>query len=180
MSRIGNSPITIPNKVTVLKKEENIIFVKGDFGELKENYPLENLVIEINDSILTVKPKQESRQNRQLQGLYRTLINNMIIGVTKKFRRNLEINGVGYRAQVVGKELILNLGYSHPIDFKIPANIEVKIEGNKLSIEGISKQEVGLFAAKIRSKRPPEPYKGKGIKYKDEVILRKVGKSGKK
>ena len=180
MSRIGRLSIAIPEKVTVLEKEGHLITVKGNFGELKEKYPIENLIIEIEDSTLKVKPRSDTRQNKQLQGLYRTLINNMIIGVTEKFRKALEINGVGYRAQVKGKELILSLGYSHPVKFEIPSEIEVKVEGNNLLIEGISKQEVGLFAAQIRNKRPPEPYKGKGIKYKNEIILRKVGKSGKK
>ena len=180
MSRIGKLPITIPDKVIVLEKGKNIISVKGNFGELEESYPFEKLVIEISDSTLRIKPKYDSRENRQLQGLYRTLINNMVVGVTEKFTKTLEINGVGYRAQIKGKELVLNLGFSHPINFEIPTNIDVKVEGNHLTIEGISKHEVGLFAANIRSKRPPEPYKGKGIKYKDEIILRKVGKSGKK
>lgn len=178
MSRIGNLPISIPDKVTVASNNENTITVKGNFGELQETYPSSDLTVEIQDSKIIVQPK--SKKSRALQGLFRTLINNMIIGVSERFEKVLEINGVGYRAQVKGKELTLSLGYSHPVIFTIPENMEVKVEGNIMTITGISKQEVGLFAANVRSKRPPEPYKGKGIKYKDETILRKVGKAGKK
>ena len=178
MSRIGNLPISIPDKVTVASNNENTITVKGNFGELQETYPSSDLTVEIQDSKIIVQPK--SKKSRALQGLFRTLINNMIIGVSERFEKVLEINGVGYRAQVKGKELTLSLGYSHPVNFTIPENMEVKVEGNIMTITGISKQEVGLFAANVRSKRPPEPYKGKGIKYKDETILRKVGKAGKK
>ena len=178
MSRIVNLPISIPDKVTVASNGENTITVKGNFGELHETYPSNDLTVEIQDSKIIVQPK--SKKSRALQGLFRTLINNMIIGVSERFEKVLEINGVGYRAQVKGKELTLSLGYSHPVNFTIPENMEVKVEGNVMTITGISKQEVGLFAANVRSKRPPEPYKGKGIKYKDETILRKVGKAGKK
>ena len=180
MSRIGNLPITIPEKVQVSQELDNIIVVKGSFGELKQAYPVQDLNIQIASSTMTVKPKTSSRKSRQLQGLYRTLLNNMIIGVTERFEKVLQINGVGYRAQVKGKTLVLNLGFSHPVEFDIPADIEIKVDGNTLTVIGISKPDVGLLAANIRSKRPPEPYKGKGIKYKDEIILRKVGKSGKK
>lgn len=178
MSRIGNLPISIPDKVTVNSISENTISVKGNFGELEETYPSKDLIVEINDSTIIVQPK--TKKDRALQGLFRTLINNMIIGVSERFEKVLEINGVGYRAQVKGKELTLSLGYSHPVVFDIPENMEVKVEGNVMTIVGISKADVGLFAANVRSKRPPEPYKGKGIKYKDETILRKVGKAGKK
>ena len=178
MSRIGNLPIIIPEKVTVSSNGDNTVSVKGKFGELQETYPKENLSVEITDSKIVVQPNE--KKDRALQGLFRSLINNMIIGVNERFEKVLEINGVGYRAQVKGQELTLSLGYSHPVIFNIPKDIEVKVEGNILTVMGISKQEVGLFAANIRSKRPPEPYKGKGIKYKDETILRKVGKAGKK
>ena len=178
MSRIGNLPILIPEKVTVSRTQENLVTVKGKFGELQESYPQDDLSVEITDSTITVKPM--TKKDRALQGLFRSLINNMIIGVNERFEKVLEINGVGYRAQVKGQELTLSLGYSHPVIFEIPKDIEVKVEGNILTVMGISKHEVGLFAANIRSKRPPEPYKGKGIKYKNETILRKVGKAGKK
>lgn len=181
MSRIGKLAITIPEKVNVLQENKNCIHVKGNFGELKQDYPIDILNVEIAEKtvLVTIKDTQ-NRKARQFQGLYRTLIQNMVTGVSERFEKVLEINGVGYRAQVKGKTLILNLGYSHPIEFVIPENIEIKVEGNQLTVTGICKQEVGLLAANIRSMRPPEPYKGKGIKYKNETILRKVGKAGKK
>ena len=180
MSRIGKLKIKLPNEIEVKKNTKDTISVKGKFGELIQSYPNDKLEIEIEDAILKVNLKDTSRETKALQGLYRTLLNNMVLGVTKRFEKTLEINGVGYRAQVQGNKIILSLGYSHPIEFQIPENIEVKIEGNFLTIIGISKEKVGLFTSQIRSKRPPEPYKGKGIRYRDEVIIRKVGKSGKK
>lgn len=181
MSRIGKLAIAIPDKVNVSRKLENVIHVKGNFGELTQDYPADILDVEINEANILVKIKDaNNRKARQFQGLYRTLINNMVIGVSQRFEKILEINGVGYRGQVKGKTLNLNLGYSHPIDVDIPENIEIKMEGNIMTIIGICKQEVGLLAANIRDMRPPEPYKGKGIKYKNETIIRKVGKAGKK
>lgn len=181
MSRIGKLAISVPEKVAVSHKSDNMIQVKGNHGELIQSYPSDILDLKIADSQIIVEIKDvANKKARQFQGLYRTLINNMIIGVSEKFEKVLEINGVGYRAQVKGKNLNLNLGYSHPIDLEIPENIEIKVEGNVMTIAGICKQQVGLLAANIRDMRPPEPYKGKGIKYKNETIIRKVGKTGKK
>ena len=181
MSRIGKLAIDIPDKVIVSHQLDNLIHVRGNFGELTQDYPNEILDVEIADSKVLVKIKDaNNRKARQFQGLYRTLINNMVVGVSQRFEKILEINGVGYRAQVKGKTLNLNLGYSHPINVEIPETIEIKMEGNVMTIIGICKQQVGLLAANIRDMRPPEPYKGKGIKYKNEVIVRKVGKAGKK
>lgn len=179
MSRIGNLPILIPETVKVEKVQDDLLMIKGSFGQISHFYPKDKIQITINDSTIQIKIINPEKNSKSLQGLHRSLINNAVLGVNQKFEKILEINGVGYRAQVKGKELILNLGYSHPINFLIPEGIEIKIEGNNISITGNSKEKVGLLAANIRSKRPPEPYKGKGIKYKDEHIIRKIGKSGK-
>lgn len=178
MSRIGKLSIKIPSKVEV-KIENQQIMVSGPYGQLaKEISPLMHLKNE-NQEIFVV-PRNTSRQARELHGLSRTLIHNMVLGVSTKFERRLEIKGVGYRSQVKGKDLVLNLGYSHPVVIDIPEGIEVSVEANiNILIKGIDKEVVGQLAATIRSKRPPEPYKGKGILYKGEVIKRKVGKSGK-
>nr|YP_002327519.1 ribosomal protein L6 [Vaucheria litorea]ACF70936.1 ribosomal protein L6 [Vaucheria litorea] len=178
MSRIGKLPINIPNTVNV-KIENQIINVMGPHGQLKKKIS-DFLIIKINNNEIIVLTKNNSRQARSLHGLYRTLINNMIIGVSNKFEQRLEIKGVGYRSQVQDTTLILNLGFSHPIQLQIPVDIEIVIEANvNILIRGINKETVGQFAATIRNKRPPEPYKGKGILYKEEIIKRKVGKSGK-
>ena len=179
MSRIGNLPILIPEKVQVEKLKDHLLKIKGSFGEINYVYPNDKIDVIIQDSAIQIKLLKLEKNSKSLQGLHRSLLNNAILGVSKKFQKVLEINGVGYRAQVKGKELILNLGYSHPINFLIPEGIEIKVDGNEIFISGISKEEVGLLAANIRSKRPPEPYKGKGIKYKKEIIIRKIGKSGK-
>ena len=175
MSRIGKKPVVIPAGVTVDVKD-NMIKVKGPKGELSQAlHP--KVSIEKTDTELNVKVKREdNKQERALWGLFRSLIANMVVGVTEGFTKVLEINGVGYKAAVAGKKLTLNLGYSHPIEMEAPAGIEVKVEKNVLTITGIDKQAVGQFAAVIREQRPPEPYKGKGIKYSDEVIRRKAGK----
>lgn len=178
MSRIGKLPIEIPKNVNITL-ENTKIEVKGPNGQLTQEIP-NNISVILDDNKIIVSKKIETRIARQQHGLARSLINNMVIGVTQKFEKQLQMTGVGYRAQVKGKELTLNVGYSHPVIFEIPPDIEIKIEANtKLSIIGANKETVGFLASKIRATRPPEPYKGKGIQYVDEVILRKAGKSGK-
>ncbi len=179
MSRIGRMSITVPSGVTVDVKEGNVVTVKGPKGELTRTFAAE-LGIEVKDGVVTVTRPNDLKRNKALHGLTRTLLNNMIIGVSTGFEKTLEINGVGYRAAKQGKKLVLNLGYSHPVEMEDPAGIESTVDGNKIIIKGISKEAVGQYAANIRIKRAPEPYKGKGIKYSDEVIRRKVGKTGKK
>ncbi|CAM9110213.1 unnamed protein product [Chrysoparadoxa australica] len=178
MSRIGKLPINIPAKVEV-KIDGQTINVKGPYGELSRILS-DSIQIEKKDETLVLTKKIESRLAKQLYGLSRSLVNNMVIGVSQKFERRLIINGVGYRGQVKGKDLILNLGYSHLVTIKPPNDVEITMEGNTVIIlKGIDKEAVGQLAATIRSKRPPEPYKGKGILYQNEIIKRKVGKSGK-
>lgn len=178
MSRIGKLPISLPNKVEA-KLITNNLEIKGPFGSLKINIPNE-LEIQLTEKEIRVNKIKETRSARQKYGLTRSLINNMVIGVSEKFERKLELIGVGYRAAVQGQTLILNVGYSHPVEFFIPEGLEVKVESNtNLIIQGINKEKVGLFSSKIRDVRPPEPYKGKGIRYNDEIVLRKAGKSGK-
>ena len=179
MSRIGKLPIKIPTTVDVTNNN-SLLKVKGKFGTLERTIP-EILGIEQNDGTLIVKLKKETRVNKALHGLYRTLINNMLIGVSEQFLITLQLQGVGYRANVQGKSLILNLGFSHPVNIDIPDGITVEVVQNTIiNIKACDKEQLGLFAAKVRSWRPPEPYKGKGILYKNEQILRKAGKSGKK
>ncbi len=177
MSRIGKLPILIPDNVKI-KLTGLFIKVIGSYGELsREISPL--ITIKIKKKIILLITKNDSRLGRQFQGLSRTLINNMIIGVSLKFEKILELKGIGYRAQISDKELILYLGYSHPIIMILPKNIEILLEGNNtIIIRGIDKEKVGQFASSIKSKRLPEPYKGKGILYKGEIIKLKVGKSG--
>tara|TARA_B110000116_G_scaffold122784_1_gene106510 strand:- start:14676 stop:15254 length:579 start_codon:yes stop_codon:yes gene_type:complete len=179
MSRIGKLPIKIPESVDFVSNE-NILTVKGKFGTLERTIP--NVIeIEKNDDILIVGLKNQTRTNRALHGLYRTLINNMFIGVSEQFKRTLILKGVGYRASVQNKLLTLSLGYSHPVEIAIPEEISVEIVKNTtLNLKGCDKENLGLFAANIRSWRPPEPYKGKGIVYEGEIVKRKAGKSGKK
>lgn len=182
MSRIGKLPITIPNGVTVEKRDRNTIYVKGPKGELQ--FPFrDNIKIEITDGLLTCTRKSDSKENRSLHGLTRTLISNMIEGVTKGFEKKLEIIGVGYRASVQGSKLVLNLGHSHPIEFPIPTGIKIETDKEKkniLIVTGFDKQLIGEVAAKIRSYRKPEPYKGKGIRYVGEFVARKAGKAASK
>jgi large subunit ribosomal protein L6 len=179
MSRIGRKPIAIPSGVNVAVAENNEITVKGPKGELFYAAP-PALTIEVEDGSLLVTRPDDVRQNRSLHGLSRTLINNMVVGVTDGFRKNLEIQGVGYRAAMDGTDLVLNVGYSHPVRFHAPEGISYTLDGQtKIAVVGIDKQSVGEEAARIRRARPPEPYKGKGIRYEGEVVRRKAGKAGK-
>jgi len=178
MSRIGKLPIQVPENVDIVSDGSKIT-VKGKFGTLHDTIP-DVLRIEQNHGTLIVGLKNNSRSNRALHGLYRTLINNMIIGVSEQFTIILNLQGVGYRAAVQGKTVVLNLGYSHQVIMDIPEAISVEVKQNtKLTLKGCDKAELGLFAANIRSWRPPEPYKGKGILYDGEIVRRKAGKSGK-
>ena len=180
MSRIGRMPIAIPAGVTVTIAENNKVTVKGPKGTLERVLP-EELTIKEEDGHVVVSRPNDLKRMKSLHGLTRTLINNMIVGVTNGYEKVLEVNGVGYRAAKQGKKLTLNLGYSHPVEMEDPEGIETVLEGqNKITVKGIDKETVGQYAAEIRDKRRPEPYKGKGIKYADEVIRRKVGKTGKK
>ncbi len=180
MSRIGRMPIAVPAGVTVSIAENNSVTVKGPKGELSRVLPSE-MTIEMEGDTVVVKRPNDLKRMKSLHGLTRTLINNMVIGVTEGYQKVLEINGVGYRAAKQGKKLVLNLGYSHPVEMEDPDGLEVVVEEqNKIIVKGIDKEKVGQYAAEIREKRAPEPYKGKGIKYADEVIRRKVGKTGKK
>ncbi len=178
MSRIGKLPIAIPAGVTVDIAEDNTVTVKGPKGELtRKMVPQMEISIEGNEII--VKRPNDLKQNKSYHGLTRTLIHNMVVGVSEGYKKTLEVNGVGYRAQKSGKKLELFLGYSHPVEMMDPEGIEVAVEGNNIIVSGISKEKVGQYAAEIREKRKPEPYKGKGIKYDYEVIRRKVGKTAK-
>ena len=180
MSRIGRLPIKIPAGVTVEIAENNKVTVKGSKGTLSRELPTEMEIKQEGEEIIVTRPN-DLKKMKSLHGLTRTLINNMVVGVTEGYEKTLEINGVGYRAAKSGKKLTLTLGYSHPVEMEDPAGIETIVEGtNKIIVKGIDKEKVGQFAAEIRTKRPPEPYKGKGIKYSDEHIRRKVGKTGKK
>ena len=179
MSRIGKMPIAIPSGVTVNVAENNTVTVKGPKGELTRTLPAV-LTITEKDGQLTVERPNDEKETRALHGLTRSLLNNMVVGVTDGYSKSLEINGVGYRAQKQGKTLTLSLGYSHPVVMEDPEGISTEVKDNQIIVSGISKEAVGQYAAVIREKRPPEPYKGKGIKYADEVIRRKVGKTGKK
>ena len=179
MSRIGRMPIAIPAGVTVEIAENNHVTVKGPKGTLNRVLPSE-MEIKAEGSEVTVTRPNDLKKMKSLHGLTRTLINNMVVGVTDGFTKELEVNGVGYKASKSGKKLTLNLGYSHPVEMEDPEGLESTVEGNKIFVKGIDKEKVGQYAAEIRDKRRPEPYKGKGIKYADEVIRRKVGKTGKK
>ncbi len=179
MSRIGRMPIAIPAGVTVSVAENNKVTVKGPKGTLERVLPSE-MEIKVEGAEVTVTRPNDLKRMKSLHGLTRTLINNMVVGVTAGFEKKLEVNGVGYRAAKQGKTLNLSLGYSHPVIMEDPAGIESSVEGNIIVIKGIDKEKVGQYAAEIRDKRRPEPYKGKGIKYVDETIRRKVGKTGKK
>ena len=178
MSRIGKLPIAIPENVDINYSGSEII-VKGKFGTLQTKIP--NIIkITEDDNNLKVSLKNEKQSDRSLHGLYRTLINNMIIGVSEQFKVTLILKGVGYRAAVQGKEIVLNLGYSHPVKMEIPETVSVEVAQNTtINLKSCDKELLGLFAANIRAWRRPEPYKGKGILYKDEQILRKAGKAGK-
>ena len=178
MSRIGKLPIKVPENVNI-NLDDSELSVKGNFGTLKLRIP-DNIVVNNDNNILSITLKKETRNIRALHGLYRTLINNMVIGVSEQFTVTLELKGVGYRASVQGKEIILNLGYSHPVKIEIPDTISVEVVQNTtINLKSCNKELLGLFAANIRAWRRPEPYKGKGILYKDEQIVRKAGKSAK-
>ncbi len=179
MSRIGRMPVAIPAGVTVEIAEGNKVTVKGPKGTLVRELPHE-MEIKIEDGHVIVSRPNDLKRMKSLHGLTRTLIHNMTIGVSEGYTKTLEVNGVGYRAAKAGKKLTLNLGYSHPVEMEDPEGIETKVDGNKIVVSGISKEKVGQYAAEIRDKRRPDPYKGMGIKYADEVIRRKVGKTGKK
>ena len=180
MSRIGKKPIEIPAGVTVDLAPGNLITVKGPKGELSRKLVSE-MEVKVEGALVTVARPNDLKRNRSFHGLTRTLIYNMVYGVTQGYVVDLEINGVGYRAAKEGKNLNLTLGYSHPVIMVDPEGIETVVEGNnKITVKGIDKEKVGQYAAVIREKRPPEPYKGKGIKYASETIRRKAGKSGKK
>jgi large subunit ribosomal protein L6 len=179
-SRIGKQPIPIPSNVTI-KLEGQDIQVKGPLGELSLTYPREVKVERQEEGILRVSKAVETRRANQMHGLFRTLTDNLVIGVSKGFEKKLQLIGVGYRALVEGNEVVLNLGFSHPVKMPIPNGIKVKVDENtRITVSGYDKSEIGQFAASIRKWRPPEPYKGKGIKYEDEVVRRKEGKAGKK
>ena len=180
MSRIGKMPIAIPAGVTVEVAENNMVTVKGPKGTLTRVFPAE-ISFEQEDGQVNVKRPDDQKKTRALHGLSRSLLNNMVVGVTNGFEKKLEVNGVGYRAAKQGKKLTLSLGYSHPVEMTDPEGIETVLEGqNIIYVRGIDKEKVGQYAAEIRTKRMPEPYKGKGIKYADETIRRKAGKTGKK
>jgi len=175
MSRIGKKPVIIPDGVTVEIKDQHVK-VKGPKGELNLDVHPKVTVEKVENNVEVKVKHPEVKQEKALWGLFRSLINNMVTGVTAGFTKVLEVNGVGYKAAITGKKIVLNLGYSHPIEMEIPAGLEAKIEKNVITITGSDRQLVGQFAAEIRDQRPPEPYKGKGIKYSDEVIRRKAGK----
>ena len=179
MSRIGRHPVAVPAGVTVEIKENNHIIVKGAKGTLERVLPAE-MDIKLEDGQVVVTRPNDLKKMKSLHGLTRTLIQNMVTGVSEGYTKTLEVNGVGYKAAKQGKKLVLSLGYSHPVEMEDPEGLETKVDGNKVIVSGIDKEKVGQFAAEIRDKRRPEPYKGKGIKYADEVIRRKVGKTGKK
>ena len=179
MSRIGRLPIAIPAGVTVEIAENNKVTVTGPKGTLCRELPTEMKIEKDGESIVVTRPNDLKRM-KSLHGLTRTLINNMVVGVTAGYKKELEVNGVGYKVSKAGNKLTLALGYSHPVEMEDPAGLESTVEGNVITVKGIDKEKVGQYAAEIRCKREPEPYKGKGIKYVDEVIRRKVGKTGKK
>ena len=179
MSRIGRHPIAIPAGVTVEIAENNVVTLKGPNRTLEKALPTE-MSIKLEDCQVVVTRPNDLKKMKSLHGLTRTLIQNMVIGVSQGYEKALEVNGVGYRAQKQGKKLVLSLGYSHPVEMEDPEGLESTVDGNKIVVKGIDKEKVGQYAAEIRDKRRPEPYKGKGIKYADEVIRRKVGKTGKK
>ncbi|HZJ58431.1 MAG TPA: 50S ribosomal protein L6 [Clostridia bacterium] len=178
MSRIGNLPIDIPQGVTVTVDGNNLVTVKGAKGELSQPINRE-IAVTVEDNVVILKRSSDAKFQRSIHGLSRSLVANMVEGVSKGFQKNLEINGVGYRAQKQGKKLILAVGYSHPVEIEEADGVEFEVPAaNRIIVRGIDKQKVGAMAAKVRDTRPPEPYKGKGIKYENERIIRKEGKTG--
>ncbi|WP_297519823.1 50S ribosomal protein L6 [uncultured Clostridium sp.] len=179
MSRIGRLPIAIPAGVTVTVTPENVVTVKGPKGELTQTMSTAMSIVVENNEVVVTRPS-DNKTHRSLHGLTRSLVNNMVVGVNEGFSKTLELNGVGYRAQLQGKKLVMNLGFSHPVEVEPVDGVEIKVDGTtKLIISGCDKQKVGAVAASIRKWRKPEPYKGKGIKYAGEVVRRKEGKTGK-
>ena len=179
MSRIGRAPIAIPAGVEIKVEDNNVVTVKGPKGTLSQQFN-PNMAIAMENGVLTVSRPNDAKENRALHGLTRTLIANMVEGVDKGFSKELEVNGVGYRAEKKGNQLVMRLGYSHEVFVDEVPGINIEVAGNKITVRGIDKQVVGQFAAEVRGKRPPEPYKGKGIKYDYEVVRRKEGKTGAK
>ena len=180
MSRVGRMPIAIPAGVTVDIAENNHVTVKGPKGTLEKTLPMEMTIEREDDATIVVKRPNDLKKMKSLHGLTRSLLFNMVKGVVDGYEKKLEVNGVGYRVAKQGKKLVLNLGFSHPVEMEDPEGVESKVEGNVITVSGIDKEKVGQYAALIRDKKRPEPYKGKGIKYADETIRRKVGKAGKK
>ncbi|MEI6131681.1 MAG: 50S ribosomal protein L6 [Bacillota bacterium] len=180
MSRIGRMPIAIPKGVDIKIEGTNEMTVKGPKGSLSRTLH-KDMILKMSEGTLVIDRPSEEKLHKSLHGLTRSLVNNMVVGVTEGFEKRLEINGVGYRAQLQGTKLVLALGYSHPIELEPPQGIQIEVPAqNRISVKGIDKQVVGEIAAKIRGYRKPEPYKGKGIKYENETIIRKEGKTGKK
>lgn len=178
MSRIGKMPISLPAGVEVTLGEGNLVTVKGPKGTLTQKFS-DKMTLTREDGVINVTRPNNEKQNRALHGLTRTLINNMVVGVTEGYKKELDVNGVGYRVAKEGKKLNMNIGFSHPVVMEEIEGITIEVPSpNKIIISGADKQKVGQFAAEVRAKRPPEPYKGKGIKYTDEVIRRKEGKTG--
>ncbi|WP_210471044.1 50S ribosomal protein L6 [Sporosarcina sp. 6E9] len=179
MSRIGKKPIEVPEQVTVTLSEGNVVTVKGPKGELTNKFNPE-IKIEQEDNVITLIRPSESKQHRSIHGTTRSLLDNMVTGVSKGFERSLELVGVGYRATLQGQKLVLNVGYSHPVEFTPEDGVQIEVpENTKIKITGIDKERVGALASKIRQVRPPEPYKGKGIRYQGEKVRSKEGKTGK-
>ena len=178
MSRIGRAPITVPAGVEVTLGDNNVVTVKGPKGTLTQQFH-PNMTITVEGAEAHVTRPNDLKENRALHGLTRSLLHNMVVGVTEGFKKSLDVNGVGYRVALEGGKLVMNLGYSHQVIMEAPAGITIEVPNpNQIVISGSDKQLVGQYAAQVREKRPPEPYKGKGIKYSDEVIRRKVGKTG--
>ncbi|MBQ7047852.1 MAG: 50S ribosomal protein L6 [Clostridia bacterium] len=179
MSRIGKKPIIVPADVTVTFEEGNVMKVKGPKGELTQQFPA-CMTLKLEGNVLTVERPSDSKEHKSLHGLSRSLASNMVVGCHESFKKELDINGVGYKAAMEGKKLVLNVGYSHPVYFDSPDGITIEVPNpNKIIVSGADRQVVGQLASEIRGKRPPEPYLGKGIKYVDETIRRKAGKAGK-
>ncbi|MDR3346048.1 MAG: 50S ribosomal protein L6 [Campylobacteraceae bacterium] len=178
MSRIGKQPVAIPSDIEVKLEGNELVFKKGNAQKTLDTK--NNVSVKIENGFVVFEPKSEDRQSKAFWGTYRALCNNIILGLTKGFEKKLEINGVGYRAAVNGKALELQLGFSHPIKYDIPEGVQITVEKNTILIAGSDKQQIGQIAANIRGFRPPEPYKGKGVKYANETIIRKAGKTSKK
>ena len=179
MSRIGKKPIEVPEGVTVTITEGNAVTVKGPKGELTNKFNT-NIQFEREDNVITLIRASESKEHRSMHGTTRSLLDNMVTGVSKGFEKSLELVGVGYRAQLQGQKLVLNVGYSHPVEFTPEEGIQIEVPANtKITIRGIDKERVGALASQVRQVRPPEPYKGKGIRYAGEIVRRKEGKTGK-